>query len=118
MKNILSLMALGIMFTGSVLADSTNMEQQKMQIQEQEDSQQRAIKEGFKTGNTPDEQDASQKKVTVQNRRDLVGMALDDKKEDPSVIGSDHIIEMNDDKATGQEKYEDTPDTPMTVDGR
>lgn len=98
MKNSISLMALGIMFAGSVLADSAtnDMEQQKSQIQMQNETSKRGAYEGLGPRGMVRTMPAEDKAVTVHNTNDLVGMPLDDKKQDSSIIGSDHIIEMND----------------------
>ena len=98
MRNSISLMALGIMFAGSVLADSPDMEQQEMQIQMQREASKSAATEelGPRGMLRIMPTDDTSGEVMVRDERDLVGMPLDDTEDAPSTIGGDHIIEMND----------------------
>ncbi|MCH2548370.1 MAG: hypothetical protein MK052_12290 [Alphaproteobacteria bacterium] len=102
MNNLLSLVAVGAMFTGSVMADSSqSLEQQKMEIQMQTELNTRAAIEGTmpesaKEKLNHDTQHANEPELV----RDIVGMPYDDK---PSGVSTTHVIDI--------ERDETRPDT-------
>jgi hypothetical protein len=116
MKNVMSLMALGIMFAGSVLADNSSMEQQKNAIQMQNDMQKRGANGELSPQSSMPVPPPAPEVAPVQDRRDLVGMPLDDNK-GGSGIGGDHIVEMNDSERPILHDNLGNDNAPMTVDG-
>lgn len=123
MKNTLSLMAIGAMFAGSVLADSDSaMNAQKMQIQQQNEMNARAAVEGTmpvtQPMTMPTNPITTSNDVQVHDHRDIVGMPLDGNNEPSNVIGGDHIIEMDDGNAEIDHNTDAHTNSPMTVDGR
>jgi len=107
MKNlriISGIAILGVMFAGSVMADSIGMEEQKRQMEMDE----KAAMGGSMPMAQPDT--PSPPNGRTQDKRDLVGMPLDDGKSRGDSIGGDHILEMNDNVPAARKN-------PMTVDG-
>lgn len=107
MKNIRAISGiaiLGVMFTGPVMADDIGMEEQKRQMERDES----AAMGGSMPMTKPEA--AMPANGKTQDKRDLVGMPLDDHKSEGDSIGGDHILEMDD-------NVPDARNDPMTVDG-
>lgn len=110
MHKILSIATLGVMFAGSVMADSIGMEAQKQQIEMNERAARGEAAEGA-MGTVPPDIPANQDtRIEVNDGRDMVGTPLDNDETEGSTIGGDHIIEMGD-------NVPDDDNDPMTVDG-
>lgn len=110
MHKVLSIAALGVMFAGSVLADSIGMDAQKQQMQMNERAARGEASEGT-MGTVPPDIPANQDtRIEVNDGRDMVGTPLDDAATEDSTIGGDHIIEMDD-------NVPDDDSNPMAVDG-
>lgn len=109
MHKVLSIAALGVMFAGSVLADSIGMEAQKQQMEINERVARGEISKDA-AGTVPPIAPNQDTSLEVQDGRDMVGTPLDDGKTSDNTIGGDHIIEMGD-------NVPDDDTDPMTVDG-
>lgn len=110
MHKVLSIATLGVMFAGSVMADSIGMDAQKQQMEMNERVARGEISKDA-AGTVPPIAPNQDTSIEVRDGRNMVGMPLDDgKTDDKNTIGSDHIIEMGD-------NVPDDDTDPMTVDG-